>query len=78
VNGVHTCDKRRTRSEISDEFPEYVFEDGFTEDDLLWKPDYRETHADVERRVTSVLDKIFRDDDEQCTPVLLRWIFSAW
>ncbi|KAG9317749.1 hypothetical protein JVU11DRAFT_1966 [Chiua virens] len=30
--GIHTCDKRRTRSEIHEAFPEYTIEDGFTED----------------------------------------------
>lgn len=71
-HGVHTCDKRRTRSEIHEAFPEYTFEDGFTEADLLWKPDYRETHADVNRRVMSVLDAIFQTDREKCRLVSLQ------
>ena len=41
-------------------------EAGFTEADLLWTPDYRETHDDVNRRVTSALDTIFHSDHEQC------------
>ncbi|KAF8550479.1 phosphoglycerate mutase [Imleria badia] len=69
-HGVHTCDKRRTRSEIREAFPEYTFEDGFTEADLLWRPDYRETHADVDRRVTSVLDAIFQNDREQFISIM--------
>ncbi|KAN0097173.1 Histidine phosphatase superfamily [Tylopilus felleus] len=63
--GIHTCDKRRTRSEIHKAFPEYTLEAGFTEADLLWTPDYRETHDDVNRRVTSALDTIFHSDHEQ-------------
>ncbi|KAG6369487.1 histidine phosphatase superfamily [Boletus reticuloceps] len=76
-HGIHTCDKRRTRSEIHDAFPEYTFEDGFTEADLLWKPDYRETHADVDRRVTRVLDDIFQNGHEQCRSVSLQRVLGA-
>lgn len=65
-NGVHTCDKRRTRSDIHARFPEYGFEAGFTEDDELWTPDYRETHGDIDRRARHVLDIIFQNDREQC------------
>jgi len=61
-NGVHTCDRRRTRSEIHNTFPEYDFEDGFTERDELWKPDYRETYDDIDRRARYVLDMIFHQD----------------
>ncbi|KAF8841585.1 phosphoglycerate mutase-like protein [Paxillus ammoniavirescens] len=63
-NGVHTCDKRHTRSEIQSEFPKIQFEQGFTEEDLLWTPDYRETHADIDLRARDALDKIFDDDSE--------------
>ncbi|KAG9317750.1 histidine phosphatase superfamily [Chiua virens] len=63
-NGVHTCDKRRTRSEIYASFPEYYFENGFTENDELWKPDYRETYDDIDRRAMHVLDMIFHNDTE--------------
>ncbi|KIK96135.1 hypothetical protein PAXRUDRAFT_826293 [Paxillus rubicundulus Ve08.2h10] len=63
-NGVHTCDKRRTRSEIQKDFPEIHFEQGFTEEDLLWAPDYRETYANIDLRVRDVLDMIFDNDSE--------------
>lgn len=65
-NGVHTCDKRQTRSKIHAAFPEYRFEEGFTEGDELWTPDYRETHDDIDRRAERALDMIFRNDTEQC------------
>ena len=65
-NGVHTCDRRRARSDIHAAFPEYAFEEGFTERDELWKPDYRETHDDIDRRAKNVLDKIFDRDAERC------------
>ena len=65
-NGVHTCDKRRTRSEIQAAFPEYSFEEGFAENDQLWTPDYRETYDDIDRRARHVLDMIFHNDKKQC------------
>lgn len=65
-NGVHTCDKRRTRSEIHAAFPEYYFEEGFTERDELWKPDYREKYEDIDQRARHVLGMIFKNDTEQC------------
>ncbi|KAF8545994.1 phosphoglycerate mutase-like protein [Imleria badia] len=64
-NGVHTCDKRRTRSDIQAAFPEYHFEEGFTQGDELWTTDYRETHDDIDRRAKHVLDMIFQNDKEQ-------------
>ncbi|KAF9236216.1 histidine phosphatase superfamily, partial [Melanogaster broomeanus] len=63
-NGVHTCDKRRTRSEIHKAFPETLFEEGFAEEDLLWDAGCRETHADIDRRARNVLDMIFDNDEE--------------
>ncbi|KAI6163259.1 histidine phosphatase superfamily [Pisolithus thermaeus] len=63
--GIHTCDKRRTRTYIHETFPEYLIEDGFTEEDELWTPDVRETWEDVDVRVKAVLDMIFKNDKEQ-------------
>ncbi|KAG6369496.1 histidine phosphatase superfamily [Boletus reticuloceps] len=74
-NGVHTCDKRRTRSDIQAAFPEYGFEEGFTENDQLWKANSRETYEDIDVRARCVLDKIFQNDREQCG---LSFCFSRW
>lgn len=63
--GIHTCDKRRTRTYIHETFPEYLIEDGFTEEDALWKPDVRESWDDVDVRAKAVLDMIFENDKEQ-------------
>ncbi|KAI6024508.1 histidine phosphatase superfamily [Pisolithus marmoratus] len=63
--GVHTCDKRRTRTYLCEAFPEYLIEDGFTEKDELWKPDVRESWEDVDARAKAVLDMIFENDNEQ-------------
>ncbi|KAL4081441.1 hypothetical protein V8B97DRAFT_26584 [Scleroderma yunnanense] len=62
--GVHTCDKRRTRTYIQETFPEYAIEEGFTEEDELWSPDIRETWADIDARARTVLDMIFESDKE--------------
>lgn len=62
--GVHTCDKRQTRSYIQRTFPEYIIEDGFTEEDKLWKPDIRETGHHMEGRAKAVLDMVFENDKE--------------
>ncbi|THH19716.1 hypothetical protein EW146_g1476 [Bondarzewia mesenterica] len=62
-SGEHTCDKRRTRSEIEAEFPGFLFEEGFSEEDLLWT-DERESKAQTEVRAKRALDGIFRQDEE--------------
>ncbi|KIO23881.1 hypothetical protein M407DRAFT_77591, partial [Tulasnella calospora MUT 4182] len=63
VIGVHTCDKRSTRSKIHRAFPQFDIEQGFTEEDLLWKPDVRETDKERDIRVRRVFDKILQTDD---------------
>lgn len=59
-NGEHTCDKRRTRSEIHSDFPGFAFEEGFEEEDVLWSPE-RETEESVERRAKLFLDGVFEN-----------------
>jgi len=61
-NGIHTCDKRRTRSYIHERFPDYEFEEGFEEEDKLWDPEIRETKSQVAERARRVLDYIFEKD----------------
>ena len=62
-HGVHSCDKRRTRKEIEAEYGQlFGFEEGFEEEDKLYKPDVRETQKQVERRARQVLDCIFGED----------------
>ncbi|KAF5376673.1 hypothetical protein D9615_007906 [Tricholomella constricta] len=63
-NGVHTCDKRRTRSYIQNTFPRFHIEPGFTEEDLLWDPDVRENKPHIAERAKRVLDHIFTHDKE--------------
>lgn len=62
VYGEHTCDQRRTRNELQRDFPSFIFEETFTEDDELWTP-VRETDPHLDTRVRDVLDRIFESDD---------------
>ena len=63
VNGVHTCDRRSTKSYIHSEFPLYTFEPGFAENDELWSPDIRESDPALDARLKTLLDDIFTHDD---------------
>jgi hypothetical protein len=67
---MYTCDKRRSKTCIQTEFPQFVFEEGFSEDDELWKADEKETATDVVRRARLVLDMIFDSDSETCESLL--------
>jgi len=62
-HGVHTCDMRDPLSVIQRSFPPpvYTFEPGFTEEDLIWRADERETKAHVKARAAAVLDSIFEE-----------------
>lgn len=44
----------------------YSFEDGFAEEDTIWKADERETKEHVRERARTVLDRIFTQDNETC------------
>jgi len=63
--GEHTCDKRKSRSFIQSEFPQFELADSFTEQDQLWTTD-RELKEHVTSRAKDVLDRIFNADVEQC------------
>ncbi|KAF7365756.1 F-box domain-containing protein [Mycena venus] len=60
--GSHTCDIRRTRTQIHTAFPQFEMEDGFTEEDELWTEE-RESKPSVAARATIVLERIFREDE---------------
>ncbi|KAF8648967.1 hypothetical protein AX16_006081 [Volvariella volvacea WC 439] len=59
VNGVNTCDKRRTKSYILDRFKGFFTEPDFSEEDNLWDPDIRESFEHMIDRAGTVLDKVF-------------------
>lgn len=60
---MHTCDRRSTKTYIQNLFPGYAFEDGFTEEDELWRGSEAETPAAQAARTKTVLDDVFRSDD---------------
>ncbi|KAG5641717.1 hypothetical protein DXG03_004404, partial [Asterophora parasitica] len=62
VYGVHTCDKRRTRTYIRKTFPQFNIEHGFSENDPLWEADVRETDAHIAGRAKKILDLVFQND----------------
>jgi len=61
-NGVHTCDKRKTRTYITTSYPRFIIELGLTELDELWSPTVRESEAQVAERARKVLDVVFQND----------------
>jgi broad specificity phosphatase PhoE len=60
--GIHTCDRRSTKSRIAESFPHVRFERGFTEDDELWQADYREPSSARDYRLATLLDEVFTMD----------------
>lgn len=62
VNGVHTCDRRSIRTYIHTEFPTYVIEIGFAEDDELWSPDIRESDPHMDARLKILLDDVVHNE----------------
>ncbi|KAF2832352.1 phosphoglycerate mutase-like protein [Ophiobolus disseminans] len=60
--GVHTCDRRSTKSHIESTFPHLTFEPGFSEQDRLWEADYREPASARHYRLAQLLDDVFSSD----------------
>ncbi|CUM45591.1 uncharacterized protein AC631_02370 [Debaryomyces fabryi] len=59
--GVHTCDKRSTRSIIDSKYSPkgYIIEPGFAEEDVYFKKDYRETVREHAMRINEFFQEIF-------------------
>lgn len=60
--GIHTCDRRSSKSAIQEEYPLYTFEDNFVETDPLWSADWRESNSQRDARLRKLLDDIFTSD----------------
>ncbi|KAH8171223.1 histidine phosphatase superfamily (branch 1) domain-containing protein [Sarocladium implicatum] len=60
---IHTCDRRSTKSHIHSIVPNFDFEEGFTEEDELWRGDEGETAEHQRARSKELLDDIFTNDD---------------
>jgi len=58
--GDHTCDKRRTKSEIHADYPNVKFEAGFAEDDTLWTTT-RETDDHLNGRIHQALTEMWNE-----------------
>lgn len=64
--GLHLCHKRSNKSSLKEKFPNLVFEDGFTEEDLLFDkylPRKEHLHEQF-LRINGVLQDIFNSDEE--------------
>lgn len=61
--GVHTCDRRSSKTYIASLFPNWGFEIGFAEEDPLWDAELRETNAAMDVRAKKVLDDVFASDE---------------
>ncbi|KAN0066845.1 putative phosphoglycerate mutase [Elaphomyces granulatus] len=59
----HTCDRRSTRSWIEENYPNYVIEPGFSEEDTLWTGGRWETMDEHTTRKQRVLEEIFSTDE---------------
>jgi broad specificity phosphatase PhoE len=60
--GVHTCDMRDSKGAIQELWPAYRFEKGFSKDEQLWDPDYRESRSQRVHRLQLFLDDVFDSD----------------
>jgi hypothetical protein len=60
--GVHTCDRRSSKSIIGENYPNWPFEEGFEEEDPLWSASLRETDRAQDQRAKAVLDDVFSSD----------------
>ncbi|KAH7383221.1 histidine phosphatase superfamily [Pyrenochaeta sp. MPI-SDFR-AT-0127] len=59
----YTCDQRSSKTWITDAYPSFSIEDGFTENDELWLPDRRETSREHVKRSKELLNDLFSHDD---------------
>lgn len=59
---IHTCDHRKSESYIHNLFPDWEFEEGFTENDELWDGVTAETDDANDARSKKWLDEIFSSD----------------
>ncbi|KAK7538880.1 phosphoglycerate mutase [Phyllosticta citricarpa] len=61
--GLHTCDRRSSKTWIHSTYPSWDFEAGFAEDDLLWNSHTRESSTQQVARLKTLLDDIFASDN---------------
>ncbi|RLV94981.1 putative phosphoglycerate mutase [Spathaspora sp. JA1] len=61
--GVHTCDKRSTRTIIDYKYTDkgFIIEPGFVEEDIYYQDDYRETVGEQAIRINKGLQQLFNE-----------------
>lgn len=64
---MYTYDRRGRMSELGKEFPMYEFEEGISEEDVLWKPDIRESKDEHTQRQQTAFDIIFHPNNIEHT-----------
>jgi broad specificity phosphatase PhoE len=60
--GIHTCDRRSTKTHLESTFPHLTFEPNFSDADVLWEKDYREPESARRYRLSVFLDDVFEQD----------------
>ncbi|TYZ64976.1 hypothetical protein PybrP1_005768 [[Pythium] brassicae (nom. inval.)] len=59
IMGVHTCDKRVSRSQLARKFPRVDVTRVADEEDVLWSPTHRETDEEIQARALVFLQQLF-------------------
>lgn len=59
----HTCDRRRSRSWITTNFPDFIIDPSFSEEDELWNGERWETADEHAARKQQALENIFSNDN---------------
>ncbi|KAK0116756.1 hypothetical protein ONS96_012607 [Cadophora gregata f. sp. sojae] len=62
VIGVHTCDRRSSKTVIHSHYPDWPFEEGFAEEDPLWSASLRETNHAIDQRTLTAVEELFSSD----------------
>ncbi|PPJ57235.1 hypothetical protein CBER1_02848 [Cercospora berteroae] len=60
---IHTCDHRGNATYITETYPDFVLEDEFNEYDELWNGVTAESDSAHEKRMLTLLDDVFTNDD---------------
>jgi hypothetical protein len=63
--GLHTCDRRSSKSTLRKTFPDFRFEKGFAENDPLYDPDLREPNDARDLRLREALEEIMRENKKK-------------
>ncbi|MCJ1471388.1 hypothetical protein MMC13_000027 [Lambiella insularis] len=62
THGLHTCDRRSSRSYIRTRYPNFRIEASLSEEDELWTAELRESDSALDVRLQRLLDDVFEND----------------